>query len=138
MITAHLIERGQQRGLFEDEGDASLRRSAAGDPDNEAYDAREELVRQINDAITLRNHREARKLHEELMEMDGYDMSQEPEGREGKKSREFGLRQGVGGGGGTASRECLHWLNRLRGGARPVMESRKATKVDDWLRRLRS
>jgi hypothetical protein len=136
MITAHLIERGQNRGLFEDEDDASLRRSAAGSgADSDAYQAREELVRQINDHITMGNHKEARRLHNELARMDGYEMEDDPEEREGKRSREPNYRQGVGGGGGTASRECLHWLNRLRKGAKPLLESRG---VDHWMRRLRS
>jgi hypothetical protein len=138
MITAHLIERGQQRGLFEDEGDASLRRSAAGSgADSDAYQSREELVRQINDHITMGNHKEARRLHDELAKMDGYDMEDDPEEREGKVSRDLGLRQGVGGGGGTASQECRQWMPRLQD-RNPLMESRMAAKVDGWLSRLRS
>jgi hypothetical protein len=113
-----------------DESDAELERSAAGGGESEAYRVKMRLRRQHEDALEAGDWDAADEFHELLKQHH----REQGAGAE-VPSRDFGLRQGVGGGGGTASRECLHWLNRLRGGAKPLLESRR---VDRWLKSLRS
>jgi hypothetical protein len=155
IIVAELHEHGGNRSLFgedengqpirarrveESDSDAELRRSAAGSgASSTAFKSREQLVRDIGDAITVGDHERARSLHKELELLDGYDLEDDPEEREGKHERDIGFRQGEGGGDGeTHSRESREeWLRRLRG-QRPLREERAAERrATYWMARLR-
>ena len=158
VIVAELHEHGGNRSLFgedengepirarrveEDDSDVSLRRSAAGSgASSDAFKSREELVRDIGDAITIGDHKRARSLQQELELLDGYDLEDDPEEREGKHERDIGFRQGEGGGDGstrprsTGSRESRDWVRRLKN-ERPLQEQRAAgRRADHWARRL--